>query len=91
MEGDCGQQTQLRHYFFCPSVPKISNDQSSDKTHTNTHSLAICFSIPADGPGTFFRVNMNLSMSGSPTKPKDIIENWVRDSNDCTQKLSPLK
>ncbi|XP_070692515.1 uncharacterized protein [Pempheris klunzingeri] len=29
-------------------------------------------------PDTFFRVNMTLSVTGSPTKPKDIIEKWVK-------------
>ncbi|XP_075959737.1 adhesion G protein-coupled receptor G4a [Anarhichas minor] len=31
------------------------------------------------GPDTFFRVNLNLSMYGSPTKPEDSIEKWVKE------------
>ncbi|XP_042348822.1 adhesion G-protein coupled receptor G6 [Plectropomus leopardus] len=30
-------------------------------------------------PDTFFRVNLTLSMTGSPTKPEDIIEKWVKE------------
>ncbi|XP_042274178.1 uncharacterized protein LOC121901450 [Thunnus maccoyii] len=36
------------------------------------------------GPDTFFRVNLTLSMTGTPTKPKEIIEKWVRDSHKFT-------
>ncbi|XP_071314384.1 adhesion G-protein coupled receptor G6 [Trachinotus anak] len=32
----------------------------------------------AVGADTFFRVNMTLSMTGSPTNPKDVIEKWVK-------------
>ncbi|XP_039976498.1 adhesion G-protein coupled receptor G2 [Xiphias gladius] len=34
----------------------------------------------AVGPDKFFRVNMTLSITGSPTNPKDIIEKWVKET-----------
>ncbi|XP_023277381.1 adhesion G-protein coupled receptor G4-like isoform X1 [Seriola lalandi dorsalis] len=38
----------------------------------------------AVGPDTFFRVNTTLSMTGSPSNPKDAIEKWVKEALNDT-------
>ncbi|XP_044061882.1 adhesion G-protein coupled receptor G4 isoform X2 [Siniperca chuatsi] len=44
----------------------------------------------AFGPDTFFRVNMTLSMTGSPTKPKGIIEKWVKEQLEVNDTMVVL-
>ncbi|XP_067375708.1 adhesion G-protein coupled receptor G6 isoform X2 [Channa argus] len=34
--------------------------------------------VSTDKPDTFFRVNLTLRMSGTPSNPKDVIEKWVK-------------
>lgn len=36
--------------------------------------------IPAVEPDVFFRAGLSLCVTGSPEKPKDVIEKWVRGS-----------
>ncbi len=52
------------------------------------HRCVHCLFVPAV---TFFRVNVNLSMTGSPREPQEIIKTWVRNSYNCIQKLHILK
>ncbi|XP_049899008.1 adhesion G-protein coupled receptor G4 isoform X2 [Epinephelus moara] len=44
----------------------------------------------AVGPDTFFRVNLTLSMTGSPTKPEDIIEKWVKEQLQVKKTMTVL-
>ncbi|TDH07474.1 hypothetical protein EPR50_G00106460 [Perca flavescens] len=44
----------------------------------------------AVGPDTFFRVNLTLSMTGSPANPEDIIEKWVKKQLEVNETMSVL-
>nr|XP_046262818.1 adhesion G-protein coupled receptor G4 isoform X3 [Scatophagus argus] len=44
----------------------------------------------AVAPDTFFRVNMTLSITGSPTKPQDIIEKWVKEKLEVNDTMVVL-
>ncbi|XP_037635374.1 adhesion G-protein coupled receptor G6 [Sebastes umbrosus] len=41
-------------------------------------------------PDTFFRVNLTLSMTGSPTKPEEIIEKWVKEQLEVNHTMIVL-
>ncbi|XP_067455735.1 adhesion G-protein coupled receptor G6 [Thunnus thynnus] len=42
------------------------------------------------GPDTFFRVNLTLSMTGTPTKPKEIIEKLVKEKLEVNDTMVVL-
>ncbi|KAM3867020.1 adhesion G-protein coupled receptor G6 [Diretmus argenteus] len=41
-------------------------------------------------PDVFFRVNVTLSMTGTPRKPKDIIEKWLREKLEVNSTMVVL-
>lgn len=45
--------------------------------------MRACVSTPAVLFDVFFRVNITVMVSGSPTNPQELIERWVRVSQDC--------
>ncbi|XP_030251405.1 adhesion G-protein coupled receptor G4 isoform X2 [Sparus aurata] len=71
-----------------PAGPTQS--QASSPPNISTTGEPLDLNKTAYGPSVFFRVNMNLSMSGSPTKPKDIIENWVRQQLEVNNTMAVL-
>ncbi|KAK5864619.1 hypothetical protein PBY51_015848 [Eleginops maclovinus] len=42
------------------------------------------------GPDTFFRVNLTLSMTGSPTKPEEVIEKWFKEQLEVNDTIIVL-
>ncbi|KAM6999760.1 adhesion G-protein coupled receptor G6 isoform 2-T2 [Tautogolabrus adspersus] len=42
------------------------------------------------GPDKFFRVNLNLSMTGSPTNPKGVIKTWVKNQLEVNRTMIVL-
>ncbi|KAM7389250.1 hypothetical protein PAMP_023240 [Pampus punctatissimus] len=59
--------------------PEIGPTQSlpTGPTNMSTTGEPLDLNETAVGPDTFFRVNVTLSMTGIPTKPKDIVEKWL--------------
>lgn len=45
--------------------------------------MRTCISTPAVLPDVFFRVNITVTVSGSPTNPQELIKRWVQVSHDC--------
>ncbi|XP_070770033.1 adhesion G-protein coupled receptor G6 [Enoplosus armatus] len=60
---------------------------SHDFLNLTANSISV---LPVVGPDTFFRVNMTLSMTGSPTKPKDIIKKWVKEQLEVNDTMVVL-
>ncbi|KAM9849666.1 adhesion G-protein coupled receptor G6 [Aulostomus maculatus] len=53
-----------------------------------TSSTAVTSS--AFGPDTFLRVNVTLSMTGTPAKPKEIIETWLKEKLEVNDTMVVL-
>lgn len=78
-------------FCFGKMLDNVIQKYDRSELWLNTHVLyccvICCLYTPAFALDTFFRVNLSLSMTGSPTKPEEVIEKWVRDSHDCRKKL----
>ncbi|XP_035524672.1 adhesion G-protein coupled receptor G4 [Morone saxatilis] len=59
-------------------------------TNMSTTEEPLDLNETAVGPDIFFRVNMTLSMTGSPTKPHDIIEKWVKEQLEVNDTMTVL-
>ncbi|KAG7518985.1 adhesion G-protein coupled receptor G4-like isoform X1 [Solea senegalensis] len=55
------------------SLPAPPTDMSTTRDPADINETAV-------RPDTFFRVHMNLSMTGSPRNPEEIIVKWVKDT-----------
>ncbi|KAE8285729.1 Adhesion G-protein coupled receptor G4 [Larimichthys crocea] len=65
------------------SVPGRPANMSTTRAPLDLNETAV-------EPDTFFRVNITLSMTGSPTKPRDIIEKWVKKQLEVNNTMTVL-
>ncbi|KAI9514626.1 hypothetical protein NQZ68_031513 [Dissostichus eleginoides] len=62
-------------------LPEVLKPLPTASTETPTSAFA---------PDTFFRVNLTLSMTGSPTKPEEVIEKWLKEQLEVNATMEVL-
>ncbi|KAK9518261.1 hypothetical protein VZT92_023572 [Zoarces viviparus] len=74
------------------STPETGPTQSlpAQPTNMSTTGDPLDLNETAVGPDTFFRVNLTLSMYGSPRKPEDSIEKWVKEQLEVNDTMIVL-
>ncbi|XP_045885937.1 uncharacterized protein LOC123957286 [Micropterus dolomieu] len=67
-----------------------TQSQPAQPTNVSTTGEPLDVNKTAVRPDTFFRVNMTLSVTGSPTKPNEIIEKWVKEQLEVNDTMVVL-
>ncbi|KAF3838601.1 hypothetical protein F7725_010369 [Dissostichus mawsoni] len=68
----------------------LNSTFSYDFLNLTAYPNSISILPVAFAPDTFFRVNLTLSMTGSPTKPEEVIEKWLKEQLEVNATMEVL-